>query len=251
MIKYCLLALSLCYLITSCNKTGNTVGVKEGLIYYPLQIGKYKIYKIDSVTFRQLANSQIQKDTYSFQLRETYIDTFTDNAKILNYIILREKRTSDTALWQIANVASTALTAETALRTDNNLTFIKMPLAFIDKTAWNGDAFIDSTVNIEIAGGTLELISKKRWNWNYDVENFDQPTQIDKTIFPNVLTILSQIDPTILTEKRYTLEKYAKNVGLIYKEQSILDSQNLNSALSWTQRAQKGFILTQRIVSYN
>ena len=235
----------------ACGKNQTESPTKLGLTYYPLQIGKYKIYQQDSVTFKPLANNQVKRDSFRLQLKETVADTFRDNTGALNYRIERYKRTSDTLPWQITNVVSTTLTTDLALRTDDNLTFIKMPLAYIQKTAWSGDAYIDSLVVIQVNGENLEFISKKRWNWVYDIESLDKPEQVGAVNFPNVTTSLAQIDPKILTEKRYWLEKYASEIGLVYKEQQILDSQNLNSALTWIQRAQKGYILKQTLLSYN
>ncbi len=235
----------------ACSKNETEIGVKNGLDYFPLQIGKYKIFQIDSVAYHPLPGGQIKVDSFRFQLKETIADTFTDNAGVVNYRIERLKRPTDSLPWTFDGISAAAVTRDVALRTDNNLTFIKVPLTFITKTSWSGDILIDSLVILEVAGENIELISKKRWNWQSDVESYGKPEQVGAVAFPDVATVLSQTDSTILTEKRYWLEKYAKNVGLVYKQQKIVDSQNLDNTIPWEKRAQKGYILKQTIVSFN
>jgi len=69
-----------------------------------------------------------------------------------------------------------------------------------------------------------------------------------------VISIL-QTDEEDILAKRYSLEKYAKGVGLIYKELTVLDCNNTINQCSdnvpWGQRATKGFLLKQFITKYN
>ena len=45
-------------------------------------------------------------------------------------------------------------------------------------------------------------------------------------------------------------EKYAKDIGLIYKEMWILDTQKSESAAPWEVKAEEGFILKKSLVSF-
>jgi hypothetical protein len=248
-IPFLFLILALFAACKSSNEIDN-VAPANGLAYFPLVVGATKIYSLDSITFKPISGTNIKKDTFNLSLKEVITDTFRDQIGVLAYRIERYKRSSDALPWNLVNVAKVSINNQNILRTDNNLTFVKCPLYMSEKQRWGGDAFIDSTIVIEIAGETMELISKSHWSWTYEVTSLDKAETIGNKAFSTVATLTSQISPNILTEKRYSLEKYAKGVGLIYKEQKILDSQNNNTALTWEQRGQKGYILKQTIVSY-
>ena len=72
--------------------------------------------------------------------------------------------------------------------------------------------------------------------------SYGKAEKIGTKDYADVLTIQAQSDPKILTEKRYSLEKYAKGVGLVYREIRILDTQKLDASTAWEKKAQKGFI---------
>ena len=57
-------------------------GPDLSLSYYPLKIGAYKTYHIDSVVYDEY-NCQV--DTVSYQLKEIYSDTITDGENELSY----------------------------------------------------------------------------------------------------------------------------------------------------------------------
>ena len=56
-----------------------------------------------------------------------------------------------------------------------------------------------------------------------------------------------------LIELREAIEKYARNVGLIEKQMRILDTQCIIECEGepWEVKAEKGFILKQRILEFN
>ena len=96
------------------------------------------------------------------------------------------------------------------------------------------------SIKLEVAGEILEPFSKK---WTYEILSYGKAEKIGTKDYADVLTVQAQSDPKILTEKRYSLEKYAKGIGLIYREIKILDTQKLDATIAWEKKAQKGFIV--------
>jgi hypothetical protein len=67
----------------------------------------------------------------------------------------------------------------------------------------------------------------------------------------NQVAIVSLADSENLIEYRWGREYYAKGIGLIYKELRVLDTQKIDPTTAWEEKAEKGFIVKQRLLSYN
>ena len=231
-----------------CGKNETETLPKLGKEYYPLQIGKAVTYEVDSIIYDPISNGVVKIDTFKWQVRELLVDTFRDKSNVLNYTIERYLSPRGLQNWKIESVLTAALSDNHALRKENNILYIKFPTTFGAKTNWDGNIYIDPSVKMIIAGETLEFFAKK---WVYQVESYGKSEKIGDKTYEDVLTVTAQSDAKILTDKRYTLEKYAKGFGLIYREQKILDTQKLDANIAWEKKAEKGFILTQKAVSFN
>ena len=234
----------LTFFIVSCGSNEVETLPELGSVYLPLSIGKTTIFDVDSVIYRQeIKQGFVKIDTNSWQIQEVLQDTFRDSEGNLSYRIDRFERKKGTSKWNVTKVFSTALTQRYALRNENNLRYIKFPNYFKEKTVWNGNVFND-TVKIVANDDILELFSKQ---WTFTVLSFGKSEKIGNKLYEDVLTVQSQIDPKILTEKRFVLEKYAKGIGLVSKVEKILDTQKLDGNIEWEKRAEKGFIVKQTI----
>ena len=236
-----------CFLLSSCGKNETETLPDLAMDYFPLQIGKALIYDIDTIQFDPQPNAPVKIDTFRWQVKETFVDTFRDITGQLNYKVERSERPRGSAgSFEVRKIFTSALTTNEALRTEDNLKFVKMPRFLNEKTTWDGNVYCDQSLIIEVAGERIGLFSKK---WNYEVLTIGKPEKVGTKDFTDVITIRAQSDTRILTEKRYNLEKYAKGVGLVYKEQHILDTQKLDASIAWEKKAEKGFIVKQTLVN--
>ncbi len=225
-------------LLNSCGKNETETLPNRGNDYYPLSIGKTSLFDLDSVIYDPMATG-INIDTYRWQAREILSDTFRSKTGDLNFVVDRSIKDKTSVNWTATETFSASLTDQFGLLSENNLTFIKLPVYFEVGTSWDGNLFNDVNTKLIVAGEILEPFSKK---WTFEVISYGKPEKIGGKDYPDVLTIQAQSDPKILTEKRYSLEKYAKGVGLVYREIKILDTQKLDAAMAWEKKAQKGFI---------
>ena len=238
----------LCVFIHACGKNETEVLTDLAKDYFPLQIGKTLIYDIDTVIYDPQPGNTVKIDTYRWQVKEVFIDTFKDITGLLTYKIERSQRPrGSTANYEVKKIFTAALSNNEALRTEDNLKFIKFPRFFGERTIWDGNVYCDQSLIIEVAGERMGLFSKK---WNYEVLSFGKAEKVGTKDFADVLTVRAQSDTRILTEKRYNLEKYAKGIGLVYKEQHILDTQKLDATIVWEKKAERGYIVKQTILSF-
>jgi hypothetical protein len=224
--------------ITACGSNETETLPNLGKEYYPLAIGQTATFDLDSVIYDPQP-SKIQIDTYRWQAREVLSDTLRSKTGQVTYIVDRSIKTAAALNWTPRETFGASLTSDYALLSENNLTYIKFPTYFDVGTNWDGNLFNDVATKLDVAGEILEPFSKK---WTFEVISYGKPEKIGTKDYTDVLTIQAQSDPKILTEKRYSLEKYAKGIGLVYREIKILDTQKLDASIAWEKKAQKGFI---------
>ncbi len=218
-----------------------------GYDFYPLEIGKYITYQVDSLQYDESEGITIES---SFELREEIVDTIRDNQNRLGYRIERYRKNPGED-WQIHDIVAAFNTETTAERLENNLRFVNLSFPVEEGKSWDGTAHIDPTIKIFVAGESIEMFK----NWTYEILAVDDSIFLEGLAFNNVMTVL-QVDEDNLVERRYSRERYAKGVGLIYKEQIILDTQCGGNpgdciGMPWEEKAEKGYILEMRAIDYN
>ena len=198
--------------------------------YFPLETGRYIIYDIEEINVDVIAGYY---DTLCYTIKEIITDTFYDMENRLSYRVERYKRTNDSAGWEIKDVWYANYTATTAERTEENIRYIKLAFPVELNKTWDGDAY-----------NTLDPYDE----YEYEITALDVPDTVNEVYFDSVLTVL-QKDRESLIDKYYAVEKYAKNIGMIYKKDMEIYSQTITGD-PIEERIERGTIFTQKIVSY-
>lgn len=226
----------------------------EQYAYFPLTLGKSLVYRIDSIRYDPAPGGGIRRDSAGIFLRETIADTLRDQTGQLLFVVERWERRADTAAWTLKNVWTAARTTSQAIRTEDNLRFLRLVFPFDSRTAWDGNIWIDPGQEIEVAGEILRPFA----NWRYEIDSLDQPGVVGAFTFDSLLTV-TETDQDNLFERRLSRAKYAKNVGLVWREQWIMDSQYCNQSpppadcatKPWTEKAEKGYLVRQVLFDYD
>lgn len=219
----------------------------QGYNYFPLEIGKYREYVVDSILYDTTGMGIVVEETRTL-VREEVVDTFRDNTNRLTYKIERFIRRSEAESWAVQSVSYAVATDNQLELVENNLRFIKMVFPLEDGELWDGNQFIDPTTTITIKGELIEIFK----SWSYEVESIDEVEVIENVTYDSVATII-QAESENVIELRLSTEKYARGIGLIYREMKILDTQCIAGCEGkpWEEKAQKGFILRQTLTNYN
>lgn len=236
-----LLLISLLIFLSNCKKdTVKTVDL--GKDYFPLEIGFWQEYKVDSVTFSDFTDP-VSIDTASYYLREIIESDYLDITNDTNYRVEQFKRYENTS-WEINNIFSQKATSMNIQKVENDLRFVKFVFPPEENKTWNGNIYLDV-----IDEPSLDFYNPNKFEWEYTMTAIDKNLQVGEFTFESCVTIV-QIDEENLFEKKYSKEVYAKNVGLVYKELMILETQAAPSNAQFIERAENGFILTYTITDY-
>ncbi len=215
MFKNTLLPLLLILLFTSCKKESETYKSASLSDYFPLQVGKYISYNLDSTVFLNFGK---QKVLISYQVKDLVDAEIKDNIGRPSYRIIRFSRKNPSDPWIANNTFMATPTDKSMEFVENNLRYIKLILPVKADNSWRGNSFIDTYTS----GNDMRYLD----NWDYIYDSISSPASINSFNFENTLKVFQRdeeignprISGTGYAEKTYSVEKYAKGVGLVYRE---------------------------------
>lgn len=235
------------FLLESCSKNEieELDPSKFGYDYYPVEIGKRWVYQTDSIVYSQKATIEI--DSTSSFIREEVVDSFRDSENKLAYR-LDVFFTRDTNLgWDLISSSFVSKDDTQLRKTENGLEYIKLVFPVRRNKSWSGNNRIAPKTELVINGERLEPFVVE---WNYSYDYLDLAETVSNAFYDKVCKV-TEVDDENALEKRYSEVKYAKGVGMIYKEQWILDTQIFDNSIPFIDKAQKGMILKQYLISHN
>lgn len=216
------------------------------LDYFPLSVGKYAVYVVDSTIYDPNGATPVYHTRTFF--KELVADTLTDAAGGTAFRIERYERSADTLPWTVSKVLSAALVGNRLIVTEDNLRLVSLVFPPQVNTRWNGMEYIDPGQVVQVAGESLVMFK----GWGHSIPEPAGPDSIGSLFFPEVLSV-HEADDENLIELRQSFSRYARGTGLVYRERRILDTQCIASCTgqSWDEKAEKGFIVKQRIIEHN
>jgi hypothetical protein len=182
--------------------------------YFPLSVGKYITYRLDSTVFLPFGTSSVIK---SYEVRLVNEAEITDNIGRKAYRIIRYIRKDSTQSWKADATCMSLNDGKRAEFVENNLRFIKLALPIRKSWSWKGNAYID----------TYSLFTQLDYldGWDYQYESIGQPATISGITFPETLLVTQRdevlgdtSDPRSYAEINIGIEKYAAGIGMIYRK---------------------------------
>lgn len=229
----------------SCKKDVSTLDM--GYDYFPDAVGHYVIYDVDSTYYDDFF-SPVKATNYKFQLKEKIESIFYDNQnrptlRLERYVKYYDSIVPYSAMsWTLRDVWMANKTTTTAERVEENVRFVRLIFPVRDNRSWDANA-----QNME---GSRD----------FSYEFVDASQGIGSTSFPSVLQTLYDDGGRILTSREYRTEKYAKGVGMVYRNEIVVESQPESGATTTElqtfyatpimQRITSGFQYTMTVNSY-
>lgn len=219
------------------------LNIDYGYDYFPLVVGKSKIYQMDSITFDTVTGKTII-DSVRFYLLENIVESFINAKGDSVFRIERFTRKSDKDQWEFKDIVSAEKSQNLAFRNEQNFRIIKLAFPLSIRSQWNPTQFIDEDVEVQTGKEKIKMFQY----WKAEVNTIDKEVEVLGKKFAKTITI-NQANSDNAIELRKVTEKYAKGIGLISNEMEILDTQSISNT-PWRKKAQQGFILRQYLISY-
>ncbi len=227
--------------------------------YLPVTPGKYITYRLDSLVFTQFDRVA---EIHKYQVKHVVDAQIADNLGRPSYRIYRYIRDSvNASSWTAAqpwipagSYFITPLSDQLEL-VEDNLRFIKMHMPIKNGFSWKGNRYLPTDPY-----GTKYFFSNddnmEDWDFYYDggpasfsyrnISYADVQTveQADETF--NIPVTL----PTAYGSKSRSVEKYSKNIGLVYREYTLYEYQP-DPSPGGPNYAYRGFGITMWMIDHN
>ena len=202
---YLIVCAFLAFTINSCSNDKPEQATPDlGFDYFPLDSGWVKIYQIDSISFND--NTQTI-DTFHFKLKETFSGVVESPDLFAHRVVYMEAKQDSSEDW----LPRTSLFL---LKTNNNLQWVEDNQRYIKLTfpagqvqSWNGNAF--------------NSLGRKNYQWQNLFSNFNN----GDTVFSDCISVL-EAQTNNLVEEIYIKNVYAKNIGLVDRTNTNINTQS-------------------------
>jgi hypothetical protein len=224
--------------------------------YFNLQPGKYIIYSLDSTV--KLPFNDTAFTVRSYQAKDVVDQKITDNLGRESWRVYRYIRPASSTSeedWRPDLTYIVTPTRETVEVVENNLRYQKLNLPIKEFFSWSGNKFLD---NSDPLGSAYSFNNDNTMGgWEFYYESIDRTDTIENKIYDHVVTV-KQVDeeqnfpiinPMDFGRKDYSVEKYARNIGLVYKELTMLEFQAANNV--FPHGSKEGFSVVMRIIDHN
>jgi len=193
------------FILFGCKDSNDAVQPKNtGENIVSFEKGEYVVYAITKINF--LVSGK--KDTNQFYIKEQVSDTLNlGNENVTKLIRYKKDKITDKT-WAIDSVWYMYKSKNQLVKVENNVKFVKLIYPVQSNQKWNGNVLNNLDAQ------------------NYQTRNFGSKylisNEIKDTVFTNSLTVIQNDSlPINLLNRNYSVEIFADNMGLIYKEYQI------------------------------
>lgn len=222
-----LILLLLLVTFSGCKKANDNYAAVD-YSYFPLKLKRWIIY---NVMYIDINENFGRHDTSRYQLKEIIDTVFLDNSNRTNYRVERYTRPGSGYSWEIKDVWFECIADNSAQKVEENIRYVKIRFPVELNKTWNGNIF-----------NTLD-------EQDYKITSLDTQDTIIQNAFNEVMTV-TQEDKLNAIEKYYSIEKYAKNIGLVSKQIIDISSAYTSSTIPIEQRIKVAELYYQDILTY-
>lgn len=207
--------------------------------YFPLTVGDFHIYDVAETQY-SLINGQ---EDFIYQLKMAVTDSFKNNAGGTTYVIQRYVRDNMSESFSYTDTWSARVEANQVVVAEGNISYVRLVFPISLNRSWNGNA-LNSLKGDESCGDNKNFTCDL-----YHIESIGIPYQFKEEILTETVEVVqnNNIDPIVKEDVRK--EIYVRNIGLVYKESSILNYCTVGSCIG-QQQIEDGYTLKQSLVEY-
>jgi hypothetical protein len=201
------------FFFSACKKTSEEFKTPAISYYAPYAVGKYITYNLDSLVYINFGSTLV---TRSYQVKYMVDAQITDNLNRPAYRIVRYIRKTPADTWAPDATFEAVNTTSSLEFKENNERYIKLRLPIYNGYSWKGNSYIDTYS----AGSEVRYLD----NWDYTYDSVGVASTVGTFNLENTLKVNQRdevignpSDPGAYSEINKGAEKYAKDIGLVYR----------------------------------
>jgi hypothetical protein len=187
--------------LIGCTETQEVGEDDLGYNYTPLKVGLYWIYAVNGVEYINSEDSMV----FSYQMKESVIDSFQNLENEISYQLLIEKKDSGSIEWYSEKVCTVRKDNIRYVRTEGNLPVIHFVFPLRDSKTWDSNGLNGHEPD------------------QFQMTNLNEPYNTEFNSYNETVTVIQEDIPDYIDQFVSKKEIYSKSAGLIFKENIILD----------------------------
>ncbi len=212
----------------SCDETNEPDPAIFAYDYLPLKLGAYQTYDVNETTYGTSDDPLAE----FYQLKTEVTDSIPNAQGNTSWVVTVTRRNSLSEEWQPLETWVVRIDGRQAIATVDNVPYQLLSFPPAAGTAWDGNR-----------PNSLEPDE-------YEITSADQPFTISGGLsFAEVVTVLQEDNQDVIVQLDFRRERYARGVGLVTKEVTLLTYCTQPSCLG-QQIIESGREYTQQIVDY-
>lgn len=174
-----------------------------GTEYFGLIPGAWAIYDVDSTVYDDFLGEVFH---YQYQVKEVNAEVYIDSQGEESMRLERFWRADENDSWKIKNVWSASLLSQRAIKTEENITYIKISFPAGSGRNWNGNAYNNKPAQ------------------QYVITDIHTPKEIGNVLFDSTLTVLQKDFITLIGED-LQYEIYVPGIGMVERKYIMLTKE--------------------------
>lgn len=242
----------LAFLVASCTEEKEVFKTDAITDYMPLSVGRSVTYRLDSTVFER---SGTIVAVHKYQVKHSVVQETTTENGSKTYLVQRTLNNENaTGNWINNGNYYIVLYDKKMEVINNNLRVVALQAPLSKDFSWKGN----SQVSFDPYKPMFDMAAGREMNkWDFTYTNFGSET-FGEQQYNDVWTVeqhneILNIPPTPDTKigtKEVSVEKYARGIGLVYKDFHIYEYQGAGSADN-PEAHYTGFGITMWIVGHN
>ena len=208
---------------TGCKKETEEFTSEPLSEYLPLEIGKYITYRLDSTVFIESGRKEVVR---TYQEKLEVAAQLADNLGRPSYRLDRFIRDSaGDNPWARAGAIFITPVEKSVEVISDNMRVLKLVFPVTEGNSWKGNRYISS--------GTPNDPHIHIDDWDFTYENKGETVILNDQTITDVVTVTGPdeaanapvVDPASFGSRTYSLDQYAKNIGLVFQELILWEYQ--------------------------
>ncbi|MEQ9414226.1 MAG: hypothetical protein RIF39_10370 [Cyclobacteriaceae bacterium] len=213
--------------------------LKKDTDFFPVQVGGYFVYDVEETKYTAIDG----QEDFLYQSKITVTDSFKNNVGGTTYVLQLSIKNEGESQFEYQNTWSVRIEPSQVVVSEGNTSYIRLAFPVSTGRQWNGNAL--NTLGGEESCGDDSTFSCDI----YEIGDIGFQFDLNGDILDETVEVIQNNNADLIVKQDVRREIYARNIGLVYKESTILEYCTVGSCIG-QQQIEKGVILKQTLNSY-
>lgn len=238
--------------LLSCTNEKETLSFPSISEYTPLAVGKYITYRVDSLVFTNFGRTI---ETHKYQMKHVIDGIFPDGMGRPSYRVIRYINDSTASLpWVPDGTYYITVVNDQLEVVKNNQRVIKLHQPIRSAFSWKGNRYLPADPYEPLYNFSNDDAMA---DWDFTIDGDPSTFSYKGQTYSNVLSIemvdesfnVPIINPNVYASRSRSVEKYAKGIGLVYRQHELWEHQPNTGGSGGPYKV--GFGITQWMIARN